>query len=112
MQIAISTITLILQSNFSLPTYKILRLKIKIKTTNEGDNTPIYTKAMITTHKCKSTIPSFDPHISQPMVTHNPILHDLLHEVHDLLHEVHDLLHEVHDLLKFEFEHRVAHKGA
>jgi len=32
------------------------------------------------------------------MVTHNPILHDLLHEVHDLL--------------KFECEHRVPHKGA
>ena len=39
------------------------------------------------------------------MVTHNPILHDLLHEVHDLIREV-------HDLLKFEFEHRVPHKGA
>ena len=39
------------------------------------------------------------------MVTHNPILHDILHEVHDLLHEV-------HDLLKFEFEHRVTHKDA
>ena len=39
------------------------------------------------------------------MVTHNPILQDLLHEVHDLLHEI-------HDLLKFEFEHRVPHKDA
>ena len=38
------------------------------------------------------------------MVTHNPILHDLLHEVHDLIHEV-------HDLHKFEFEHKVPHKG-
>ena len=48
LQIAITTIILILQYNMSLPNYKILRLQIKIKTTNEGDNTPIYTKAMIT----------------------------------------------------------------
>lgn len=39
------------------------------------------------------------------MVTHNPILHDILHEVHDLIHEV-------HDILKVKFEHRVPHKGA
>ena len=37
-------------------------------------------------------------------MTHNPILHDLLHEVHDLLHEAY--------LIKFEFDHSRPHKDA